>query len=423
MSLPAGITLAERPRTSSLLTSLACSGVSVRPRQPHRGSLRRGRFTGTAETYPIGTSSWYLLGVDVSPFPYQGPLEPSEVSGRDGLITDLVTRITRRKVTALLGPRRYGKTSVLRRVASELTEVETVWVDLYEVSSLADVAVRFDTALAGARGRLAELARRYSLEVSLNLGGLKVSLAGPARNRPDPALSFALLLEVLVRTATSTPTLLIVDEFSSVSKVAGAAGAMRTAFQHHYRDFGLVFAGSQPSMMRSLFTHQPQPFYGQADLVDIGPLDAAAVDDIVGRGFAGTERRAGRLGQLIFDYSGGHPQRSMQLADCCWENTPPGGFGHDAWADGLAQMRRLCADPMERMFSDHTASERQTLRALAVSGSIFGLEADLLDLAKSTAQGARTTLIDSGDLVADDAGKLRVTDPALADWIRERFPL
>lgn len=361
--------------------------------------------------------------VDASPFPYQGPLEPSEVAGRDDLVTDLVTRITRRKVTALLGPRRYGKTSVLRRVAAELTEVETVWVDLYEVSSLADVAVRFDSALVGTGGHLAELARRYSLEVSLNLGGLKVALAGPARNRPDPALSFALLLEVLVRTSISTATLLVVDEFSSISKVAGAAGAMRTAFQHHYRDFGLVFAGSQPSMMRSLFTRQPQPFYGQADLVDIGPLDAGAVDDIVGRGFASTGRRSGRLGQLIYDYSGGHPQRTMQLADCCWESTPPGGLGHDAWAEGLAQMRRLCADPMERMFSDHTASERQALRALAISGSIFGLEASLLALAKSSAQAARTALIDAGDLVTDDAGKLRVADPALADWIRERFPL
>ncbi|HEX3425362.1 MAG TPA: hypothetical protein VHT30_04470 [Acidimicrobiales bacterium] len=357
-----------------------------------------------------------------SPFPYQGPLEPSEVVGRDALVDDLIRRVTARKVTALLGPRRYGKTSVLRRVAADLSEMNTVWVDLYEVTSMADVAVRFDDALAQAAGPLASLARRFALEVSLNLGALKVALSGPARARPDPALSFQSLLDVLVRMAEATATLLVIDEFSSVARVEGAAGAMRTAFQHHYRTLGLVFAGSQPSMMRILFSDRPQPFYGQADLVDIGPLDAAALDQVVGQGFANTGRRAGRLGGLIYDFTGGHPQRAMHLADACWESTPPGGVGHDAWADGLGQVRRQSADPMERLFSQYNPSERRVLRALAVSGSIYGAEAALLDLAKSTAQNARRVLLDSGEL-AETGGELRIVDPVLADWIRNRFPL
>ena len=131
----------------------------------------------------------------MSPFPYQGPLKPSEVQGRDMLLADLVQRVTARRVTALLGPRRYGKTSVLRRVAAELTEVSTVWVDLYEVTSMADVAVRFDDALGATTGRFADAARSLAAAVSVNLGVVKVELTGPARNRPDPALTFRALLD------------------------------------------------------------------------------------------------------------------------------------------------------------------------------------------------------------------------------------
>lgn len=360
--------------------------------------------------------------VEESPFPYQGPLEPEQVAGREELVGDLVRRVTARKVTALLGPRRYGKTSVLRRLAAELGEVSTIWVDLYEVTSLADVAVRFDDALAAGEGPVANLARRFGLEVALNLGMLKVALSGPARNRPDPALALRGLLDVLVRVASASPTLLVVDEFSSVARVEGAAGAMRTAFQHHYQTLGLVFAGSQPSMMRALFSDRPQPFYGQADLVDVGPLDAAAVDEIVGSGFAATGRRAGRLPGLIYGFTGGHPQRTMQLADACWERTPPGGTGHDAWADGLGHVRRQSDDPMERQYSHYNSSERRALRALALSGSLFGAEAELLDLAKSTAQNARRVLMDAGEL-ARFGDELRIVDPVLADWIRNRFPL
>ena len=41
--------------------------------------------------------------------------------------------------------------------------------------------------------------------------------------------------------------------------------------QHHYQNIGLVFAGSEPSMMTSLFSDQTQPFYSQAELVQIEP--------------------------------------------------------------------------------------------------------------------------------------------------------
>ena len=78
---------------------------------------------------------------------YQGLLSPELVSGRDALLADLAERVSERRVTTLLGPRRYGKTSVLRRLATDLSEVANVWVDLHAVVSVADVAVRFDEAI------------------------------------------------------------------------------------------------------------------------------------------------------------------------------------------------------------------------------------------------------------------------------------
>ncbi|CAN5625286.1 hypothetical protein BH24ACT4_BH24ACT4_09010 [soil metagenome] len=60
-----------------------------------------------------------------------------------------------------------------------------------------------------------------------------------------------------------------------------AAGVLRTELQHHYQDLSIVFAGSQPSTMRALFTDQAQPFFAQADLVEIGPMTGAAVTEVV----------------------------------------------------------------------------------------------------------------------------------------------
>lgn len=361
--------------------------------------------------------------MDRSPFPYQGPLEPAQVQGRDELIADLTGRIAGRRVTALLGPRRYGKTSVLQRIAADLTEMTTVWVDLYEVTSMADVAVRFDGALGSTSGRFAAAARSIAAGVSINLGVVKVELTGPARKRPDPALTFAGLLEVLVAAAAREPTLLVLDEFSSIGRVQGASGALRTAIQHHYSDLGIVFAGSHPSMMRTLFSSRAEPFYGQADLVEIGPLSTAAVGEIVGSGFIVTGRHAGHVAGLIGAFTAGHPQRTMQLADACWRHTRRGATADAAtWASAVEEVRRATAEGMERLYSGFERGERSVLRAVARGGSVYGAEADLLDLSTGTATHARKTLLDSGDLMQTDAG-LAVVDPVLADWLRERFPI
>lgn len=364
-----------------------------------------------------------MSDVEPSPFPYQGPLEPDQVGGRDGLVDDLVERVTARRVTALLGPRRYGKTSVLRRVSADLGEVSTVWVDLYEVTSMADVAVRFDNALSSSRGPLAAAARSLAATVSLNLGLVSVQLTGPARDRPDPSLTFQALLDVLVGAAARQPTLLVVDEFSSIGRVSGAAGALRTALQHHYTQLGIIFAGSHPSMMRTLFTARPEPFYGQADLVEIGPLPPAAVDEIVAGGFGATGRDAGGAPQLISAFTGGHPQRAMQLADACWRHTPLGATaGAEAWSAALEEVRRATGEGMERLYSGFEGGERDVLRAVARSGSIYGAEAGLLALSTGTATHARRALLDGGDLVNTGTG-LALVDPLLADWLRRRFPI
>ena len=363
--------------------------------------------------------------MDMSPFPFQGPLEPADVTGRDDLVAELVAQITGRRVTALLGPRRYGKTSVLRRVAADLTEMSVVWVDLYEVASMADVAARFDQGLSQVSDDLfARAARRVAVGLSLNLGVLRVDLRGPARDRPDPDLAFGALLEVLVGASDRRPTLLVIDEFSFIAKVPAAAGALRTALQHHYRDLGIVFAGSQPSMMRTLFTDRSEPFYGQADLVDIRPLDLATLHHIVEERFARSGRSAGPVAGLIHRFTGGHPMRSMQLADACWGLTAPGrGATAGTWADALTVVRRREGEPLERIFSGLGDSDKSVLRAVAVSGRVYGTEAGLLGVAGGTAAAARRRLLDTGDLVKADGGRLAVTDPMMADWLRARFPL
>jgi hypothetical protein len=360
-----------------------------------------------------------------SPFPYQGPLAPEQVAGRDDMVRDLSQRLVDRRLTVLLGPRRYGKTSLLRRVLSDLeaTGSTPVWIDLYALSSLADLAARLDDGLDAVQGPLRRALARIAAASSISIGAVKLEMRSAGRERSDPALTVQALLEVLVRAATSRPTVVAFDEFSGITGVEGAAGMLRTSLQHSYQQIGLVFAGSEPSMMRTLFTDQAEPFYGQADLVEIGPLTQLAVVEIVSDGFAATARGSGPVPERIAAFAEGHPQRSMQLADAAWRNTAPGTAAHTGtWEVTLEEVRAQVAGGLERLYAALATGQQKVLRALARTGSIYGTAARSHDLAKGTATSARGALVDHGH-VRDAGGRTVIVDPLLADWLRYRFPL
>ncbi len=364
--------------------------------------------------------------VELSPFPFQGPLRPDEVTGRDELRRDLAERIMQRQVTALLGPRRYGKTSLLRRVTADLAEVgpDTVWVDLYELHSMADLAGAIDHAMAGVDSRMRRIIDSISSDLSFRVGSLGVELSRSARERPDPVLAVRALLRKLVEVAQQHDLILVFDEFSGVANVDRAAGLLRTELQHHYRDLAIVFAGSEPSTMRMLFSDQAQPFFAQADLVEIGPLTDGEIVDIVESGFAATGRRAGVAVERIMKFVRGHPQRMMQLADAVWRHTDEGGEADLAtWDEALASVRAGVDAGSERLFALLPTGQQKTLRAIVSGGSPYGTAADVLELPRGTATGAITALTNLGYLIRNDADKLLVVDPLLADWLRRRFPI
>ncbi|NNE95646.1 MAG: ATP-binding protein [Acidimicrobiales bacterium] len=360
--------------------------------------------------------------MDVSPFPHQGPLQPEEVRGRDQIVDELVERATERRVTALLGPRRFGKTSVLRKVESVVTEggANVIWIDFYETRSKADVVVRLDEALAATRGPIRDALRSIASTLSLNLGVFKVQFAQKPSLRPDPDAALHLILDVLVKAALTHPTVVIIDEFSSINQVEGVAGMLRTKLQHHVREIGLLFAGSEPTAMASMFSLRDQPFYAQADLLNIEGFSPDSLAAIVREGFEATDRDPGDVVDGLHPVSEGHPYRAMQIADAAWRLCEPGQPAPDnLLASAFDLVRANTESALETLFSSFAPSEQSVLRSLQAGRPLFGGSLELLGSSQGGIAAARNRLIASGTISRD----LRIVDPLLADWIRRRFPI
>lgn len=364
--------------------------------------------------------------MDETPFPHYGPLEADRVTGRDEEAADLVGRLLERRPVAVVGPRRFGKTSLLRHALWCLDQVEptsAVWVDLYGVTSAADFAVRLDQALATVRGRLREHLDSIAGGLSVQLGVLNVELRR-ARGGPDPVAAVHGLLDVVVRAAGRERMVLALDEFADIADVDGLEGLLRSHLQDHYRDLGLVFAGSRPSMMRTIFGHRDRPFFAQADLVEVPTLSQAAITALVHDGFTHTGRQAGPVAMRVVAAAGGHPQRAMLLADAAWQRTPEGDEATDEiWEAALAAVRQATANSLSALYDELPAAQGPVLRAVARTGSPFAAaEARFHDLSNSSITAARDALVRDGHLSRSDDGKVNIVDPLFADWLRRTFP-
>lgn len=314
---------------------------------------------------------------------------------------------------------------MLKRVAADLGQVgpQAVWIDLYELNSMSDLAGAVDRGLSAVTGSLRKVLDTVAGGLSLNLGAVAIEFSKGKRHRPEPVTMLRRLLEVLVKSAQRQDLFVVFDEFSGIAGVNGAAGVLRTELQHHYTDLGIVFAGSQPSTMRALFSDQDQPFFAQADLIEISPLPDSALIEIIHDGFDSTDRDAGAATSRIIAMAHGHPQRAMQLADAVWRETALGGIADErSWEEALEQVRASVDLGSERMYSLLSGGQKKTLRAIATSGSIYGSAAAILDLSPGTAKAATDTLIGNGFVERRD-DRLTIVDPMLHDWIRRRFAL
>src|ERR1700730_2983783 len=89
------------------------------------------------------------MTIDANPFIYSHPVSPEDVLDRDTETQQLLKNAVGGHYVRLYAPRKYGKTSLLKRARGDGEAQEgliPVHVDLSRVSSVADVTIRIERA-------------------------------------------------------------------------------------------------------------------------------------------------------------------------------------------------------------------------------------------------------------------------------------
>lgn len=365
-----------------------------------------------------------------SPFVYEEPVLPIDLVGRGEELRTLVDRAIDSRNSRLEGPRRFGKTSLLRATlaAAEKDGAVPVEVNFLGCVTPADVAERIERAysaqLDGAVRRWFDgLVRTLHPTVSVAPAGVGV------RASPQPGMQGLLdrlALPRRVQERTGRSCVVAFDEFQEVVRIgASLPGVLRSELESHSGAAGYIFCGSHPGLMRDLFSDRRHAFFGQATPVVLDPLRPDDLAEHIAARFAAGRRDPGEgLGPLL-DVADGHPQRAMLLAHHLYTRTRPGRTATiEQWTSALHAARRECEGEIEVLWQSSSPLERKALKVIAHrTVPLTGREAEQrFGLAKSgSTQVAVERLIGDGHLVPDDStrSRLRIVDPFLGAWLRD----
>ncbi|HUO69755.1 MAG TPA: ATP-binding protein [Solirubrobacteraceae bacterium] len=365
---------------------------------------------------------------DLNPFRFSGPLPPEQMIDRDDEADDLLALADGGHSFRLVGPRRYGKTTLLRRVleSAERQGTATVLVDLQDVLSIAEIVVRIERGYQRLKGPLRRhvenLFRSWNIGVSLGGGGFTATLQRNPNVDAESVLLRLLELPAALFERQGTPSLVVFDEIQDVLAVGGADGKIRSVIQHQTDAATYGFAGSAPGVMQQLFADPKRPLLDQAVPRNLAPLPLDAVGAYVTDRFGTTKRAPGSALEPLLEFTRGHPQRSMMLAHYLWERTPRGTTADEGtWVSALDRAAGDSAPLMRAIWRALTANERRVARALAVSTAPLHSEetATAVGIKRSSIGKALESLLANADAIAE-GGKPRLTDPMFEYWLQTR---
>src|SRR5947208_10141542 len=368
------------------------------------------------------------MPADSNPFIYSHPVAPEDIIDRDDETTRLLAAAVGGHYVRLYAPRKYGKTSLLRRVlrdAERREQMIPVLVDLYGVLSIADVTVRVERSYARqlkgkVRARIEEFLQSTGLGLSLGALGVSARLQLDPRSDPLPALHALLDLPLRLEQDGGFRALIVLDEFQDITKVKEMDAILRSHIQFQGEVASFVFAGSEPGLMRELFEDRERPLYGQAVPMRLERLADADIAAHIADRFRATNRSVGEALNPLLAAAKGHPQRAMLLAYRLWEEVEPNATATlDDWARAHAAALAEVQPEFEAQWRGLDTSEQKTLRAIiAGEGSPYRAAVlERLALTKPSAQKALQRLSARAEIEADDGRRQAIVDPLFAEWI------
>ena len=338
----------------------------------------------------------------------------------------------------LISPRRWGKTSLVNHVCSQMQGSDTLFVTLdifgckdeYEFYNLLAAAVLKQTAnklqlwMEEARDFLSRLTPKLSIspepgsDFSLSLG------ITPETHSPEEILE----LPETIAKKKDRRIIICIDEFQQVGEFSNSSSVqarLRAVWQHHHFTTYCLY-GSKQHMMSNIILNRSMPFYQFGDLLCLQKIPTSDWIPYIVSHFADAGRSiTGKQAEWICSTVENYPSYVQHLCSILLNNTAVGATVSDSQKEPALQELISTNEPLYMQQVEPLSTYQMNLLRAIATGIRQGYNEkkvrSLFNLGSpSNIVRLRDALIER-DLIFSEMKQLYIADPVFELWFRRRF--
>jgi hypothetical protein len=372
-----------------------------------------------------------------NPFRFGALARDESFTDRDDEIAELLSDARNGQDVVIFAPRRFGKTSLVDRVAQRLVgdRVLVGQINLMRTPTKERLAEKLAATvyedIAGPLTRAKDFGARIfrglritpTMTLDPETGALSFGFgAGHLPEDVDATLERLFELVAQVAAERERGALLILDEFQEVIELDPQLPKLLRSVLQEQPEVGHFYLGSKRHMMERIFNDENEPFWRSAKQLELGPIPPGPFGDFIERRFADTGRRIDpTVVAQILTITGGHPYATQELCYFLWEETPTRRAATPERLDAaLERVLRSEHTHFSLLWDRASANQKLVLQALAREpGHPFAEDyrrRHALRAVSSTQKAVEALARD--ELVGRDRGRVWITEPFLAEWIR-----
>jgi len=333
----------------------------------------------------------------------------------------------------LYSPRRYGKTSLVRKVQAGLAEegAITLYADFFGVTSIDDIATQFAMAVFAATKQREPLWKR-ALQTIKHFrpvirpdeeSGFTVSVEIASIN----IQSFELLEQTMESLGkyiddSKSPVNIVLDEFQEITTIKDALkveATLRKHIQHHRASY--FFVGSRRRTLLAIFNDQQRPFFQSAFNYPLPLLPKPELTAYLVQQFKRGDRDCPlTIAEKLADATQCHPYYTQKLANLIYGLTE-GKIAEDSIISGMKRLQEAEKPVFEAVLQGLSLQQIRVLKTIAREPVEKPLGNNYLGRHRLGSQtGVRHSLkhLDTLDLIEkSDNGIWQLVDPIMAKYL------
>jgi AAA+ ATPase superfamily predicted ATPase len=373
-----------------------------------------------------------------NPFSFGDLALDEAFTDREDELRELTADMRNGQNVLVYAPRRYGKSSLVLRVAQEAqrSKVLVGYCDLMKTPTkerlaaalaktiYADIASPVGQAFERAAALFRGLRVVPSMEVDPVDGTLRFSFrAGRRGAEIDETIERLLELPAELAVERRRPVVIVFDEFQEVVAIDPRfPNLMRSVFQAQ-PEVGHVYLGSKRHVLQEIFSDRNQPFWRSAKQIEIGMIEPARFARFLRARFeAGGRSVADAALERLLGATGGHPYATQELSYYTWELVAPGSEATPATVErALDNVLRSEHNHLTQLWDDASRQQRLVMLALAEEPSASpyseGYRREHELPGSPSVQSALGALIRREVVGRDTRGRHALVEPFLGEWL------